>query len=190
MTRSTRPNHWRISSLARRGAAIALLVAAAGRPALAADASCQPAIDALRKQSDTPHHAFMTETAQFRGDKPEHTESISIGSAYYLLVRGRWRSVPQASQVIRQEMMKDQGDAKSRSCSHVRDEAVGGEAAAVYRIQDLNEAGKVDSTLWVSRRTGLPLRQDIDLDVGGSKGKSHRSIRYDYTDVKPPAGVR
>ncbi len=29
----------------------------------------------------------------------------------------------------------------------------------------------------------------MDLDVGGTAGKSHRTMRFDYTNVQPPAGV-
>jgi hypothetical protein len=32
----------------------------------------------------------------------------------------------------------------------------------------------------------LPLRSEIDMDVGGSMGKSHRSSRYEYSNVQPP----
>jgi hypothetical protein len=32
--------------------------------------------------------------------------------------------------------------------------------------------------------------QEIDVDVGGSMGKSHKSIRFDYVNVHPPAGVQ
>jgi hypothetical protein len=44
----------------------------------------------------------------------------------------------------------------------------------------------VDSQIWISRAKGLPLRQDMDIDVGGKNGKSHSSSRYEYGDVKPP----
>jgi hypothetical protein len=35
----------------------------------------------------------------------------------------------------------------------------------------------------------VPLRTELDMDVGGSKGKSHMSMRYDYNNVHPPAGL-
>jgi hypothetical protein len=40
--------------------------------------------------------------------------------------------------------------------------------------------------MWISKATGLPMRVDLDIDVGGSGGKSHASSRYEYGDVKPP----
>jgi hypothetical protein len=48
----------------------------------------------------------------------------------------------------------------------------------------------LDTTVWISKSKGLPLRADIDIDVGGSMGKSHKSIRFDYVNVHPPAGVQ
>ncbi len=43
-----------------------------------------------------------------------------------------------------------------------------------------------DTKTWISKTTGLMLRQDIDVDVGGSLGTSHRSSRYEYGNVRPP----
>ena len=40
--------------------------------------------------------------------------------------------------------------------------------------------------MWISKATGLPLREEMDTDTGGVIGKSHRSMRYEYSDVKPP----
>jgi hypothetical protein len=36
----------------------------------------------------------------------------------------------------------------------------------------------------------VPLRTEMDIDVGGSMGKSHMSVRYDYINVHPPADVQ
>jgi hypothetical protein len=58
--------------------------------------------------------------------------------------------------------------------------------AAVYSTHDVSSKGVVDSQIWISRAKGLPLRQDMDIDVGGKNGKSHSSSRYEYGDVKPP----
>lgn len=42
----------------------------------------------------------------------------------------------------------------------------------------------------ISRRSGLLLKSDVHQDVGGSLGKSHIVSRYEYANVRPPAGVQ
>jgi len=49
--------------------------------------------------------------------------------------------------------------------------------------------------LLTTRRTsrlclaGLVLREEIDINVCGSMGKSHMAMRSDHTNVRPPAEV-
>ena len=176
------------------GSAIALLILTplAVRPARAAavDPACKPVLDSLAKQYSTPVHLYMTEVAELRGGKPRSTESIFAGGAIYIQVRGKWKRSPMSLEEMRRQREENIRDAKSMSCRYLRDEAVGGEAAAVYSSQSETEDTKSSSTLWVSKRTGLPLKNEIDVDTGGTQGKEHRSIRYDYSNVLPPAGVR
>ena len=68
----------------------------------------------------------------------------------------------------------------------MREESLNGEPAAVYKVHSETEAAKTDGQVWISKSKGLPLRQELDMDVGGSAGKSHREMRYDYANVKPP----
>jgi hypothetical protein len=173
-----------------RASVIAGLIAAgvAGPAASAIDPSCKPAIDAMMKQLATPTHAFSTEAAP-GGGRSEVKETIFAGGAIYLQVKGAWRRSPMSVQQMREQQEENQRNAKSMTCRYLHDETVRGEAAAVYRAQADVEGIKSDATLWVSKRTGLPLRSENDLDTG-DKTKRHLSIRYDYADVRPPAGVR
>jgi hypothetical protein len=45
---------------------------------------------------------------------------------------------------------------------------------------------KEDSQIWISKTTGLPLREEQDVDMGAEIGKQHRSARFEYSNVKPP----
>jgi hypothetical protein len=173
-----------------RVSVIAGLIAAgvAGPAASAIDPSCKPATDAMMKQLATPTHAFVTEAAP-GGGRPEVKETIYAGGAIYVQMKGIWRRSPMSVQQMREQQEENQRNAKSMTCRYLRDETVHGEAAAVYRAQADVEGIKSDATLWVSKRTGLPLRSENDLDTG-DKTKRHLSIRYDYADVRPPAGVR
>jgi hypothetical protein len=69
----------------------------------------------------------------------------------------------------------------SATCSYVRDEPVNGEAASVYR-QDAkkDDFGAARSTLiWISKASGLPLRQEQDADFGNGV-KGHESLLFNW----------
>jgi hypothetical protein len=172
-----------------RAGAIALLVsAAAGQPARAMDATCKPVLDAMAKRIATPSHVYATE-AGARGGKPEIKESIYAGGAIYIQHKGKWVRSPISIQEMRKQEVENVRDAKAMTCRYLRDETVNGEAAAVYHSQAETAGAKSDATLWVSKRTGLPLRSENNIDTGDGD-KMHMAIRYDYTDVRPPAGVK
>lgn len=168
---------------------IALLIAAGGQPARAADAACKTVLDAMAKQIETPTHLYATETSALRGGKPEPRESIYAGGAIYIQMRGQWKRSPMSTQDMRKQQEENVRNAKSMSCRYLRDETVNGETAAVYHSQNETEGVKSQAVLWISKRTGLPLRSENDIDTG-DKDKMHLVIRYDYAGVRPPAGVR
>ena len=62
----------------------------------------------------------------------------------------------------------------TKTCSYVRDEAVDGQAAEVYREQYKSKAGNTDALIWISKSSGLLLKEEEDGDVPG-KGKGHLS---------------
>jgi outer membrane lipoprotein-sorting protein len=70
------------------------------------------------------------------------------------------------------------------TCRYLRDEAVNGEAAAVYSQHIENEDTVSDGTVWISKSRGLPLR--VETNVEGTL----RSTRYEYGNVQVPAGVK
>jgi hypothetical protein len=66
------------------------------------------------------------------------------------------------------------------TCSYVRDEAANGEAAAVYRQLHKEGGQTFDTLIWISKSSGLPLRQEQDADFGkGQKG--HESLIFQYS---------
>jgi hypothetical protein len=167
----------------------ALLGSMLAMPALAMDPACQPVADASAKMLTTPTHITSSTTAAYTGGKPRNTESIYAGNAIYVNVGGKWsrsKMTPQEMLKMEQENRQD----KKGTCHYVRDESVNGEAAALYAEASDTEVGKSNAQTWISKSRGVPLRTEIDMDVGGSMGKSHMSMHYDYTNVQPPAGVR
>lgn len=169
--------------------AVLLAVFYAGMPAFAEDAACTSLLDALTKVVTTPHHAYSTEIAAFRNNQPRNTELINTGDANYIMIRDKWiRSPMTPAQMLTQH--KENLRTAKTACRYIREEAVNGEAAAVYSVHEETEAGPTDGTLWISKSRSLPLREELDMDVGGSKGKVHKSTRYDYANVHAPAGVQ
>jgi len=168
---------------------LAALVAACcvSTPAVAAaDAACQPIFDAATKIFVVPTHAYTTQVLP--GGKSRNLETIYTNNAIYATYNGKWiRSKMTAQDMLKQEQ-ENIRDAKT-SCRHVRDELVNGDLAALYLAHSDNDGIKSDAQTWISKSKGLPLKTEEDLDTGGGD-KRHWSIRYEYSNVRPPAGVQ
>ena len=176
----------------KRFLSIATLMLAGSGSCVFADDSCKAVVDATTKVNVTPAHVYSTYTSEARKNKTITGELIYSGGpsgAIYVMVDGKWRKSPMTPS----EMTKQQEENRRKSkmsCHYLRDESVNGEGAAVYSAHSESEAAKTDMTVWVSKSKGLPLRADIDVDAGGTTAKSHESIRYEYTNVHPPAGAQ
>jgi hypothetical protein len=154
--------------------------------AIAADAACQPMFDSATKIFSVPTHSYSTKTLP--GGKSRVAEAIYINGAIYILMDGKWIHSKATPQDIIQQEQENIRNAKT-SCHHVRDESVNGEAAALYAAESENEGIKSAAQTWISKSKGLPLRTEEDIDTG-DKDKQHISIRYEYSNVHPPAGVQ
>jgi len=66
------------------------------------------------------------------------------------------------------------------TCAYLRDEAVDGQPAAVYREQYKGDTGSTNATIWISKSSGRLLREEQDGDITG-KGKGHISYRWSST---------
>jgi len=156
-------------------------------PAAAADGTCPAVFDALAKISATPHHAFLTETAAFRnGGKPTSSESILAGGSYYIRVNEKWIHSRLTPQQMQQQEQENRKNVRNAQCHYLRDELVNGESAALYSAHSETEDAKTDAQVWVSKSKSLPLKEELDTDTGDRDGKTHRSMRYEYGNVKPP----
>ena len=164
-----------------------LLCAAAG----AANPACQAAADAMENVYKFPVHIYTVETAAWHPSGPRSSELIYLNDATYIFVNGRWRTMPM-SQADMEETRRKAGVALDphASCDALGMETVNGEPAAVYRIQVQDKDERIDEKVWISPVRHLALKAEADMDVGGAAGKSHRSTRYEYTNVHAPAGLR
>ena len=161
---------------------LSALLAAADNPA------CRPLMDAERKLRTTPVHIYSAQTAIFTGGKPRTSESIYVNNKCYVNIQGTWKSSPVPWATDKEK--KDANLGAKNSCNMVGDDSVNGEPAIRYNTHtEIPDAGTVDSQIWVSKARGLTLKAEVDTNVGGTAGKSHSSVRYDYTNVQAPAGL-
>jgi hypothetical protein len=147
------------------------------------DPACKPLSDALDKLITMPYHLFTTHTGA-TGNK--NSETIYTADSVYVLMNGKWHPAPDTRKDMAEMKKEQEQKAKTSTCKYVRDEAVNGEAAALYSTHDETEVGKIDSEIWVSKSKDLIVRQDIDIDVGGAIGKSKTSSRFEYNNVQAP----
>jgi hypothetical protein len=181
---------WTGAAVAAACTALGWLPAGAATAALAEVAPCQPVIAATAKQVTLPTHMYMTETRSASPGKTTRAETIYTGDAIYIQVNGTWRRSSVTPGELQRQQADNQRSATAMTCRHLRDEAVNGEAAAVYSEHNESADAKTDSTIWISKGRGVPLRLEMDMDVGGLRGKSHIATRYEYGAVQPPPGVR
>ena len=152
-----------------------------------AGADCQPVYAAMQKLAITPVHEYMQETAAFK-KAPSNSEVVITSTATYVKVAGQWKAMAydpkkQAQAIAATATMQH------TTCARRPDENVSGDAANVYAMHEVQEGGTtVDGVLWISKTHGVPLRQAINMDVGGKFGKSHTDLRFDYANVHAPIG--
>jgi hypothetical protein len=169
------------------GMALMLPFAAKAAP----DPACEPMFTAITKLLQTPNHQYMSQSsatyALQNGGKMRTSESISTSDSSYVKLNDQWRKVPYTPQ----DLMKQEEESRQNSneiCHFLRDDSSEGEAA-VYDAHSETEAGKSALQIWISKVNGLPLREEIDLDLK-DKGKTHSSVRFDYDHVEPPKDAK
>jgi hypothetical protein len=154
-----------------------------------ADDSCKALYDALTKVVEVPVHIYTTTVAGYNKNVPTSNEMIYSGGrdgAIYVMAAGRWTRTKMTGADMMSKQEENRRTAKD-TCHVVREEAVNGEAATVYSTHSDKDGNKIDATVWISKSKGLPLKEEMEMDVGGGAGKTHISMRYEYADVKPPA---
>jgi len=153
-----------------------------GTSPLAAQEDCALVFAAMDKVMTTPTHISSTTTV---AGKPEVTEMLYSGEAAFMKEKGKWIRQPiSVKQIGTQEQ---EGRARKRnSCKELKDDVVDGEAAVVYTTRSEGPGERSDGQITISKRSGLPLRNEIDMERGGKPGKTHYSVRYDYKKIVVP----
>jgi len=147
-----------------------------GANPLKAQGDCKVVLEAANKTQTTATHTYTTMNM---GGKDQTVEMIYTPGIIYSRINGKWSRTPMTPQELA-ELQKPKAHDDKATCKYLKDELVNGEMAAVYSAHDVSPKGVVDTQIWISKAKGLPLRQDMDIDVGGAGGKSHTSTRYEY----------
>lgn len=147
--------------------------------------SCQPVFDALTKVVTTQSHTYTTHTATSAHGKPRTSETIYADGKVFIQGNGKWMTGHVEPKEILEQQKENREHSKA-TCQFVRNEIVGSESAAVYSMHSENDGSKEDAQVWISKSTGLLLRDEQDVDVGGLAGKEHRSTRVEYGNIRPP----
>jgi outer membrane lipoprotein-sorting protein len=165
-------------------AALAAGIALAGAAPAAAQSGCQ-AVDAAQDKILTiPTHLYTSSTIS-SGKVTRETEIIYVGGASFVKTGGKWSRSPMSAKDMADQERENRKNSKY-SCKYLRDEVVGGEAAAVYSVHTENEEIKSDGTIWLSKSKGVPLKQDLAIDTGGGGAPDHYLSRYEYANVTAP----
>jgi hypothetical protein len=170
--------------MVRRANALSLLVLPAmaavfsfAGPASAEDAGCKILYDAEVLQARTPSRVYSTMTGS-SGDMS--SETISTTDAIYMKVGNQWKKSSSSPQ---DEARETADKARSYSgCQHIGDETVNGESAGIYT--EANQESGINGKVWISKKRGLPLKAELSM------GARRFSIRYDYDNIRPPAGAQ
>jgi hypothetical protein len=93
-----------------------------------AASACDAVVAAVIKVLQVPAHMYITET----GGGTRNSETIYINGATYVRVEGQWRKSAIPPKTLAEE--KKESEEKIGTCSVVRDEAVGGEPATLYKV--------------------------------------------------------
>jgi len=165
-----------------RNMCVLLISGLFGGTCLAASPVCQAMLEAASRVYTTPVHLYTSSATS--GGRTSSSETIYANHSAYVESNGQWRATPVNPDEVTAMKKRAQAEAGA-TCAVVREEPVDGEAAILYRRRATNDDVKIVSQLWVSKKSGLPLKQVIDRDAGESN-KIHQSIRYDYTNVQPP----
>jgi hypothetical protein len=152
--------------------------------------ACKPVLDANMKEISTPHHSYQTEKNPAKGTQTTTGELITTATESFLLYKGKWMKSPMTPQNNIAQMKENLRDTKVYECKKLPDASVNGVSTAVYSAHSENDMAKTDAQLWVAKSTGLILREEIDMDTGDAGGKRHISLRFDYTNVQPPPGLK
>ena len=119
----------------------------------------------------------------------KQSEEISTGKNIYVMTGGKWIDMQTSFAAMEQDKDSDPDTKKAleeSKCKVLPDEAMYGQPASVY-LQSIPSLG-IETKLWISKITHLPVRTDITNNQGAMKQVT--VARYEYSGVQAPANAK
>jgi hypothetical protein len=188
----------KILSLTIAGSTTLVLCSAAVTTAFAMDPVCNQVKTATQLLKTVPFHIYITETRSFANSAvakagaqigmggTKQVEEISTGKSIYVLTNGKWVDMQTSFAAMEDDKYSDPDTLKAieeSKCKALPDEAMYGQSARVF-FQSIPGLG-IETKLWISKSTNLPLRSDMTNDGGAMKMMT--VSRYEYDGVRAPA---
>jgi hypothetical protein len=143
---------------------------------------CAPVLAAQIAQTKVPYKATSVMSQPGRPD--DERIMIIVGGKMYFQVNGPWQSMPYTAE---ETIARINRVAKENPpiCTKVATEIVDGDATTIYSGHNARQPEILDSRMWISDHSGLPMRAEVHFAGGRSMVTT-----FDYSDVTPPPGVR
>ena len=154
-------------------------------PAFADEASCDAVFTAADTTAQTPHHAYVA-VLLVKGMPPQSSETIFADGVAYDQLDGHWRRDPMTAEKLHQSILETRKEMVHR-CRLVGNETMNDVPAVHYEMQAYDPKigpGEAKSQVWISA-THLLLRERVEMTKS-----SYADTRYEYANVRPPAGVK
>ena len=162
-----------LRTIAILGAATASAGAAELGPA------CMPIMRAMAKTL-VVDHATVT---QINGHA---ANGITAGGVNYIQVENVWKVSPFSPQENLARSEENLRNAKSYVCQSLPDSSIDGVAVANYRTRTETDEGVAESTIAISKASGLAI-EVVNYHDAGEGTRSHYSTRYSYTGIHAPS---
>jgi hypothetical protein len=103
----------------------------------------------------------------------------------YIRANGKWMDTHVTTGEVLAQERENEKNSKA-TCQLLRSEVVNAEAAVVYSLSREITGLREEAQIWISKSTGIPLREEQDADWGGEIGKAHNSAHFEYGNIQPP----
>lgn len=163
-----------MSRLATLSMSVCLLSVAAPAAAQVNSPACKVPVEAMTNVITIDHATSVDMSGK-------STKTITAGGVNYVQQNGAWEKSRNTAQDSLKQVQQNFKNATVYTCRQLADETVAGEAAGVYTVHEENTVTKGDSKVWISKKTGLPLKTEEDL-----AGVGHIAAVYSYTNIKAP----
>ena len=151
---------------------------------------CRQVAAAMLKHAAAPYHMYMTRRTGAKGEQEKVSESISAGGWLYVLVNGKWiKSRMSVKDMVEEERTAADSVSRLYTCTRVGSAQVNGVLTQQYHARGKTEDGVKQEDVWLSS-DGLIEQVVAYADDGSAAGQKYATIRYVYTNVQPPPGVK